>query len=166
MCKSCEEKLHIASNFLQLFLKSQNFVQNCLEKINSKTDINARDVSTKKNFNISSIYIEQKLQDLSVSNEKPDYIVIQSVIEKNIDSTEKDCLEQNNIKEILFKPVQCQKNTMTNQTMRLAQYSTADVTKLIREIKERYSRQQICLLCNFISKDLRAMSVHMTKIHK
>lgn len=95
---------------------------------------------------------------------KTDYLVLQSVKEDHDESNDSDhCDSITN--PLFFKPLEIQRNINTNQTMRLSQYSADDVSKVINKIRARYSSEQKCLLCNFISKDLRAMSVHMTKLH-
>lgn len=174
----------MAYNFQQFCLKSQNFIRDCVDAIKNETGANTVQISTNvENWNINSNNVKQKLPEAlnyyesqlkssKVNNYsdkgplKTDYLVYQSAKEKETDSTnERDYLRQVTKKVIFFRPLQCQRNTATNQTMRLAQYSTQDVRKIIKDIRERYSREQRCFLCNFISKDLRAMSVHMTKLH-
>lgn len=48
----------------------------------------------------------------------------------------------------------------------LTQHNHGDVLKLIDNTKRKYSNEQECVFCKFTSKDLRALSVHVTKIHR
>ncbi|KAG5864198.1 hypothetical protein JTB14_007452 [Gonioctena quinquepunctata] len=57
------------------------------------------------------------------------------------------------------------KKSKTKQVMKLTQYSQEDVNKVIQGIRNKYFEARNCLYCNFTAKDLRALSVHMTRLH-
>ncbi|XP_018564613.1 zinc finger protein 431-like [Anoplophora glabripennis] len=64
------------------------------------------------------------------------------------------------------KPAEVEKRTKYNQTMRLSQFSREDVEKIIEEFREKCMKHVNCKHCGFIAKDSRALSAHMTRLHK
>lgn len=152
-------------------LKSHHFVQKCFS-----VSTQVETVQGLKKCNDFNIYSEKQdlfeVTDLSQNelakidlymnheNMNLNYVVLHDNILTKSDENELNQLNTDDL-----KPLQIQRNDLTNQTMKLDQYSGENVLKMINKIKERYSTKHCCLFCKFISKDLRAMSVHMTKLH-
>lgn len=142
----------------------------CGENLNLSLD------STKQNLSkVSVVNYDESSDSTEVNslkncnNYEMDFILLHSVHDKYTVSKSKTNSYSNEVikgNSINMKPLEIQRNIKTNQTMRLAQYKADDVMKLINKIREKYSSEQKCLFCNFVSKDLRAISVHMTKLHK
>lgn len=80
---------------------------------------------------------------------------------ENVEVNESKTVEKNDT-----KPFEVEKRTKYNQTMRLAQFSRKDVEKVITKFRERFLKHVNCLHCGFTAKDSRALSVHMTRLHK
>lgn len=64
------------------------------------------------------------------------------------------------------KPSEVEKRTKYNQTMRLPQFPREDVEKIMEQFREKFMRHVNCKHCGFTAKDSRALSAHMTRLHK
>lgn len=53
-----------------------------------------------------------------------------------------------------------------SQTMRLSQHSEQEVEFVISQVQELYLKDTKCIYCDFNAKGNRALSVHMSKLHK
>lgn len=54
----------------------------------------------------------------------------------------------------------------SKQTMRLTQFSYDEVSQAIKETRRKFFENTECIRCGFVGSNTRALSVHMTHLHK
>ncbi|CAG9814880.1 unnamed protein product [Phaedon cochleariae] len=150
LCGECEEKLDISFKFQQLCQQSHEFIIAYVGKLNTvifKSNEDKGSEIPKEPY--THVIVEEQLCDTN------DLEILGDSVANN---------KANN-----FNSIQTAEEVMkfsNKQVMRLSQYPQEEVNSVIKMIREKLSKQQNCLYCNFTAKGSRSLSFHMSRLHQ
>ncbi|KAF2887377.1 hypothetical protein ILUMI_18796 [Ignelater luminosus] len=144
---------------------STNICKQCLEKLNVSYSFRLQcQKSNEILLNYASNHVEEKPEVSS------DEIKVEMVSEQFKEDMYDNC--ERNSDDSDFEPYD-RRNTQTRtkqkdskQTMRLTQFSYDEVSQAIKETRRRFFENTECIRCGFVGSNTRALSVHMTHLHK
>lgn len=164
LCWICEEKLNIAYEFQQLCNKSQQFILACIAATDTTQEpFETQNLIEKETCNSFEQELISECQD-TTSEDITDVIENPVCKEKHFFHDSKET--EKNRSEFKFCPIELETKSRNDQVVKLAQYATEDVNKIIQKFKAKFLIKRHCLICGFVANDSRALSVHMTRIHR
>ncbi|KAJ8916060.1 hypothetical protein NQ315_010928 [Exocentrus adspersus] len=194
LCSSCEEKLKLSYDFQQLCQKSHQFLLACISansisfKVNSFKSLPVEEYTGKTETEIEVLtlgnnsdglinFVDNSALENKIVSYSPQPDLNQEITEGQSNCCVEPVQNVNDVRDIDVEtvkeetkdytiPAQVEKTTKFNQKMRLPQFAPEHVNGIMKKVKEKFFKHVNCLYCGFVANNTRALSLHMTRLHK